>query len=131
MQSEAPQVGVGQGRDGATVASRTIAELVLDQRTRHAKRRLELIAAYRVALGNDEISPVLEARIARCAELAVAVEKANASFLAGDKGTSVNDVVRAQRAHSLVEKSLRLNEKTAKDGAPNLAQYLATRGEAA
>lgn len=112
---------------GAPVSSRTIASVTLDKRTREAKRRAEIIAVYRSALG-DTVSdePLMAARINEAAELKVIAESCRAALMRGDEGTTPNDVVRATRAANLAERALGLDRRKASQKA-SLGDYLASR----
>lgn len=106
---------------------RTIADLVLDRRTREFKRKSELVAMFAESLGEAAADPNLARKIDLAAELAVVAEKTRAAFLRGD-GTA-DDCVRTSRAAGLAERALGLHART--NSKPDLNSYLAARRDAA
>lgn len=129
MSASAPQIGAERASDG-TPKGRSLAEIVVDGRTRESKRRHELAAMYTRALGGS-VDEVTANRIAVAAEMATASEAARARFLRGDPSVSINDLVRLERLAAAAEKRLGVGVAQPKRSGPTLAEYLAGRSQAA
>ncbi len=102
--------------------SRPLAVDMIDRRTREWRRRGELIAVFKAALGGNAVSPILAAKIEAAAELAVVAEMTRAAFMAGS-GATADDVVRCANQAARAEKALGIAART-KPQKPSLDAYL-------
>jgi hypothetical protein len=105
---------------------------ILDGRTRRARRRRELIAAYSKALGGDRaLTDGQRVDIRKAAELVALAEDARALALQEGPGGAgaLSAMVRLESASARAVRALRLPPPNAAAPVPTLAEYLAGRGE--
>lgn len=118
-----PATATAISADAPRLRRRTKADR-FDRRSVHWRRRCELIAAYIDALEGAQVTATLALRIEAAAEMRCCAERARADYLNTGR-TSVDDVVRSERAASHAERSLGIGQAKAKPSALGLEEYLA------
>lgn len=127
-----PSKPADHAADAAGKPLPTLAETIIDRRTREWRRRRELIAAFVAALGGRSAIPSLAmAKVEAAADLAVVAEVTRLRFLAGDAGVTADDLVRTANMAARAERALGIGQRSTRPTGPDLRGYLAAKAQAA